>query len=111
MKEKAAYAVVILIGVGLLGWLALATRYQYYYSDVPDVTFRDDGWTRTRQLLHCEYRPIGMSTPTAGNQAHVNPPLSPSELDRLNRSRQERHLPKVDAWGHELTRICQWVTE
>ncbi len=117
MKEKAAYAAVILVGAGLLVWLVFATRY-YYFTNNFDVTFRDDGWTGTRQVLQCEDRPTGpsifsvtspTSTPTAGSPGRVSLPLSPSELDRLNQTRQERHLPKVDKWGHELVRICRWV--
>ncbi len=125
VKEKIVYAVVILAAMGLLVWLAFATRYQYYTNASADASqgsewtaFRDDGWTRTRQVLRCEERPTGpsifsatspTSAPTASNQGHVSLPLSPSQLDRLNRERQNRHLPKVDKWGHELVRTCRWV--
>jgi hypothetical protein len=125
VKEKIVYAVIILAAMGLLVWLALATRYQYYANASADdphgsewIAFRDDGWTRTREVLRCEERPTGpsifsgpslTSAPQASNQGHVSLPLSASDLDRLNRERQNRHLPKVDKWGHELARTCRWT--
>jgi hypothetical protein len=117
MKEKGAFAVVILVGLGLLVWMVFATRY-YYFDNAYGVRFRDDGWTRTRQVWQCEDRPTGASivtasSPTSASAPHdkgrVSPPLSASELDRLNKTRQDRHLPAVDKWGHELAHSCRWV--
>lgn len=113
MRQRVAYVAVILVGMGLLVWLVLGTRYHYFENNQGDA-LRDDGWTGIRQVLRCEERPADHSifsatslttAPTAGTQE----PLSPSGLDRLNQTRQERHLPKIDKWGHELVRTCRWV--
>ncbi len=117
IKEKRAFAAVILVGIGLLVWVAFGTRY-YYSMNGRDEFFRVDGWTGTRQFWRCEERPTGASivtasSPTSASAPHdkgrVSLPLSASELDRLNKTRQDHHLPRVDGWGHELVRTCRWV--
>jgi hypothetical protein len=117
MKEKGAFAAVILVGLGLIVWMAFGTRY-YYFDNANGVRFRDDGWTRTRQVWQCEDRPTGTSVvvevPSASASApqdrrRVNLPLSASELSSLNKTRQDHHLPQVNGWGRELVRACRWV--
>jgi hypothetical protein len=117
MKERGAFAAVILVGLGLLVWMAFGTRY-YYFDNASGVRFRDDGWTRTRQVWQCEDRPTGTSiiigppsdsAPAPHDKGRVSLPLSAADLDRLNKTRQDRHLPAVDKWGHELVRGCRWV--
>lgn len=47
-----AYAAVMLVGLGLLVWLVIATRY-YYFENASGAHYRDDGWTGIREVLQC----------------------------------------------------------
>jgi hypothetical protein len=48
-----AYAAAAIVGLGLLVWVVLGTRY-YYFENAHDIHYRDDGWTGTREMLVCK---------------------------------------------------------
>ena len=118
MTQRIQFAVVILIGAGLLVWEAVNLRYTAPAALADGTLIRDDGWTGTRQFLKCEEKPTGQpvlttaspsSTAFADAERASRLPVPPGELDRINQLRQERHLPKVDQWGRELVRVCRWI--
>ncbi len=120
MTRPIQFAIVVIIGVGLLTWLVLAQRYQYFPGPNPgDVLTRNDGLTGARQALRCKDQPTGKSVlrvvpPSAAAASLVGPeevahlPLSVEELTRVNQMRQEHHLPQVDVWGRTIVRDCRW---
>ena len=119
MSRTVQFVAVILVGVALLVWLVLATRY-YVYDTSDGTRYRNDGWTGKRQVLICHDEPAGRpvlrivssssSTPSPEGPEQVDHlPLSADALARVNQLRQERHLPKVDPSGRALVSVCKWV--
>lgn len=120
MTQRLQFAIVILIGAGLLAWEAVNLRYTAPAALADGTLIRDDGWTGTRQFLKCEEKPTGRpvlstaspssTTPAAADAERASRfPVPPAELDRINQLRQERHLLKVDHRGRELVRVCRWI--
>ncbi|HEX4835378.1 MAG TPA: hypothetical protein VFW01_03485 [bacterium] len=120
MSQRIQFAIVIVIGAGLLAWEAVNLRYTAPAALADGTLIRDDGWTGTRQFLKCEDKPTGRPVLTIAFPSSTAPaaadaerasrlPVPPGELDRINQLRQKRHLLKVDQWGRELVRVCRWV--
>ncbi len=57
-SQTVQFVAVVLVGLGLLVWLLISTRYSYYGSSTGQI-FRDDAWTRTRQYQVCREHVVG----------------------------------------------------